>query len=269
MTDFPGEHVDVHGHPTWLHRSGDGAETVLLLHGGLSCSDDLLGALAEPLGSSYALAAFDRKGHGWTADTDEPFSYESMAEEVIGVVELLGGPVHLVGWSDGGIAALLVSRRRPDLVGRQVLIGANFHHDGIDLGDAADIVDDVDVDGPSAREYGRRSPDGTAHYPSVHEKFMAMARTEPTLAVADLAAVATPTLVVAGDDDLVRLDHTVALYESLPESQLAIVPGTSHAVPLEKPALVARLITDFLRGPVPPVTAISVRRAGRSSALLG
>jgi len=250
-----GEYVNVAGHPTWLHRCGSGSETVLLLHGGLSCSEELLGALEEPLGSAYELVAFDRKGHGRTADTEEPFHYESMADEVTAVIGLLGGPVHLVGWSDGGIAALLASRRRPDLVRRQVLIGANFHHDGIVLGEDLAPTEEM------AESYGRRSPDGRDHFPVVFEKFSAMARTEPTLTSEDLAAVSTPRLVLVGDDDLVALRHTADLFEGLPAGQLAVVPGASHAVPLEKPTLVARLIIEFLQGPVPPVTALPVRRA--------
>jgi pimeloyl-ACP methyl ester carboxylesterase len=53
----------------------------------------------------------------------------------------------------------------------------------------------------------------------------------------------------------------VTLYEALPAGQLAVVPGASHAVPLEKPTLVGQLILDFIRGPVPPRTALPIRRA--------
>lgn len=253
-----GEYVDINGHRTWLHESGSGAETALLLHGGMSCSEDLLGCLEQPLAAAYRVAAFDRIGHGRTADTQAPFHYESMAEEVVGVIEHLGDPVHLVGWSDGGIAALLASRRRPDLVSRQVLIGVNFHHDGV-------VLDGLD-EGDEALQlmaagYADRSPDGAEHFPVVYEKFARMTRTEPTLTVEDLATIGTPTLVLVGDDDLIALDHTVALYEGLPEAQLAIVPGTSHAVPLEKPELVNRLLLDFLAAELPPQTLLPVRRA--------
>lgn len=258
MADRTARYVDVDGHPTWLSRSGAGEETVLLLHGGLSSSEEILRALEEPLvASSYEVAAFDRAGHGRTRDTGEPFHYESMADEVIGVVEQLGAPVHLVGWSDGGIAALLASRRRPDLIGRQVLIGANFHHDGIALDDADAGSSLAEA---TAEAYGRLSPDGRDHFPAVLDKFLTMARTEPTLTIDDLGAVVTPTLVLVGDDDMVALGHTVALYEALPAGQLAVVPGSSHAVPLEKPGLVARLVLDFLQGPVPPPTWLPVRR---------
>lgn len=258
MAHHTNEYVDINGHATWVHRSGVGDETILLLHGGMSCSDDILEALEGPLALSHEVVAFDRKGHGYTADTDEPFHYESMADEVIGVVERLGRPVHIVGWSDGGIAALLTSRRRPDLVQRQVLIGSNFHHDGIVL---TGIEEGSELSGLLAEAYGRRSPDGADHFPVVFAKFVTMARSEPTLTREDLQGIGTPTLVLTGDDDMVSLDHTVSLYTALPAGQLAIVPGASHAVPLEKPTLVGQLILDFIRGPVPPRTALPIRRA--------
>jgi pimeloyl-ACP methyl ester carboxylesterase len=255
-----GEYVDVLGHATWVHRGAGSGETVLLLHGGLSCSEDLLPVLEQPLAQEFAVAAFDRRGHGRTADTDAAFHYAAMAREVVAVIEHLdAGPLHLVGWSDGGISALLVALERPDLVARQVLIGTNFHHDGIvDTGD--EPGEESPLGAAMRHAYAERSPDGAEHYPVVEQKFELMARTEPTLTVADLAGVSAPTLVLAGDDDMVRLDHTAALYQALPAGQLGIVPGASHALPVEKPDLVARLITDFLHGPVPPRTAMPVRR---------
>lgn len=253
-----GEYVDVDGHPTWVTETGSGTETLLLLHGGTSCSDDVLACLGGPLGERYRVVAFDRRGHGHTADTDEPFHYESMADEVVGVLEtVIGGPALVVGWSDGGIASLLAARKRPDLVTRQALVGANFHHDGIALGN---LGSDDDFGEYARQSYAERSPDGPDHFAVVMAKFLQLARTEPELSIDDLASIATPTLVLAGDDDLVRLDHTVALYEALPEAQLAILPGASHAAPVERPAEVASTIVGFFERPVPPVTAMPVRR---------
>jgi pimeloyl-ACP methyl ester carboxylesterase len=51
---------------------------------------------------------------------------------------------------------------------------------------------------------------------------------------------------MAGDDDLVAVEHLEAMRAGVQDGQLAIVPGTSHALPLEKTDLVARLICDFL-----------------------
>lgn len=251
--------IDIDGVSTWVDVRGSGGETVVLLHGGLGNSDDLLDSIGGGLEPHFRVVAFDRRGHGYTADTDEPFHYDDMATHAIGVLEHLDASptVHLVGWSDGGIVAMLVALRRPDLVGRLVLIGANFHHEGIlepDMGDEA-------AGGVMLERYAKRSPDGPEHFAVVMEKAMVMFATEPTLTADDLRRLEHPTLVLVGDDDVVRLDHTVALYEALPAGRLGVVPGASHLVVFERPRLVAELITEFLESPEPPETMVPVRRA--------
>ena len=105
-----GEYVEINGHPTWIQDTGQGTP-VLVLHGGFSNGDGLFDVFAR-LAEEYRLVAFDRRGHGRTADTDAPFHYSDMAAETISVLEHLGGETaHLVGFSDGGIIALL-SRSR-------------------------------------------------------------------------------------------------------------------------------------------------------------
>src|SRR3954453_4012043 len=191
------DYVDINGHPTWVHTSGqqgDNAETVLVLHGGLSNSDELLGSLGATIGERWRVVAFDRRGHGRTSDTERPFHYDDMATETIGVLEtVVRGPAHLVGWSDGGIVALLVALRRPELVRRLVLIGANFHFNGLR---PLDIGPDSAVFAMIKAAYAERSPDGAEHFDTVAEKSIDMFANEPTLAVADLAHIAAPALVL-------------------------------------------------------------------------
>ena len=175
-----GERIVIGGHPTWVDDRGDrGAETVLLLHGGLSNSDTIMEALAAPLLDRYRVVGFDRRGHGYTADVGGPFHYDDMATDTIGVLEqVVGGPAHVVGWSDGGIIGLLVAMRRPELVRRLVTIGANFHHDGmmdIDFGESTSLGQEM------FEEYAERSPDGAEHFGGLFERFMVMVATEPTL----------------------------------------------------------------------------------------
>lgn len=254
-----GGYVDIAGHPTWTTELGSGAETVLLLHGGLSCSDLLLDSIGVILAERYRVAAFDRRGHGRTADSEAPFHYEDMADEAIAVIEdVVGGRTHVVGWSDGGIVGLLVARRRPDLVDRLVAIGANYRYEG------NHEMGQDDEPSPAmqriASDYAERSPDGPGHFDVVLQKTFAMFATEPTLTVDDLRGVVAPTLVLVGDDDLPMLTHTVSLYEALPAGQLAVLPGASHFVILERPAQVASLIIDFLGQEQPPKTLMPFLR---------
>lgn len=250
-------YTDIGGHRTWFADSGGAGEPVLMLHGGISDSEMLVDPLEPALGERFRILAFDRRGHGRTADTDGAFHYDDMATETIAAtLKLIGGPAHLVGWSDGGNVALLVALRRPDLVRSLVLIGANYHFNGnmpMAPGDGSEPKMLRD-------RYADRSPDGEEHFATVFKKSRAMWAAEPTLTTDDLRRISAPALVLVGDDDLLTLAHTASLYESLPLGQLAVVPGASHAVVLEKPDLVGSLIGDFLSAPGKPETYLPVRR---------
>jgi pimeloyl-ACP methyl ester carboxylesterase len=242
----------------WHSVEGDG-DPVLLLHGGLSDST-AWGSQAPALTEGHRVFLVDRRGHGKTPDTDAPFSYEDMAAETIEFLEqVVGGPAALVGWSDGAIVALFVSMERPDLVPRQVLIGGSFHYDGLMPG--FDMGDDPTAEHAAIFKmmYEAVAVD-PSHWPEFFIKTMKLWREQPTLTVEDVAKVSVPTLVLVGDDDAMTLEHTVAMFEALQEAQLAVVPGTSHVLALEKPELVNRLILDFLAETGPPVTMVPIRR---------
>jgi len=255
-------YTDIGGHRTWFADSGGAGEPVLLLHGGLSDSELLLEPLEPALADRYRILAFDRRGHGRTADTEAAFHYDDMATETVAAIDkLIGDRAHLVGWSDGAIVALLVALRRPELIHSLVLIGANYHFEGNvptePGGSGFKIIKE---------RYAERSPDGADHFAVVFKKSLAMFATEPTLITDDLRRITAPALVMVGDDDLMTLTHTASLYESLPHGHLAVVPGTSHAVILEKPEYVGQLIRDFLSAPGTPETYFPVRRKPRDGA---
>ena len=141
-----------------------------------------------------------------------------------------------------------------------MLISAAFHHSG------QVAVDEIDVDQVVAAfgaSYGEISPDGEDHYAVVVRKEIEMDQREPTLEVSDLAGVTARTLVMTSDDDLITLEHTVALYRGITNAELAVVPGTSHFLTQEKPDVTTRMVVDFLgTEPITPIAA--VRRAHRA-----
>ncbi|MEU8899128.1 alpha/beta hydrolase [Nocardia sp. NPDC048505] len=242
---------------TWYDEHGAG-EPVLLSHGGFV--DSRMFDAALPLLADFQVYRADRRGHGRTADVAGPFSYDAMAADTIAFLDtVVGRPAHLVGYSDGGIVALLVALRRPDLVGKLVAISANFHHEGLVPGVLDGFADEEPMRRLAGR-YGEVSPDGADHFPVVADKVLAMATGQPTLTAADLGDIGARTLVLAADDDAVTLEHTIALYRAIPNSELSIVPGTSHLLVVEKPEEVYRLAGDFLRSG-PPHTWQPLRRA--------
>ena len=246
--------IELDGHPTWVRDSGGDGPIMLLLHGGLVGSETNFSEMLPHLGSEHRMVMFDRRGHGRTADGDGPFSYASMAAETAALIDHLDrGPVRAVGYSDGGNLLLNLATTRPELLEAMVLIGANYHHEGL-WPAVVEAMEGMAQGEAMAAAYAAVSPDGAEHWPVVADKSMAMFRTEPTWSAEDLRVIQTPTLVVAGDDDLTPLSHSCSLYEALPKGQLAIVPGASHAVGWEKPELLGSLITAFLANPEPSRT---------------
>jgi pimeloyl-ACP methyl ester carboxylesterase len=80
----------------------------------------------------------------------------------------------------------------------------------------------------------------------VFEKWLSLWQEGPGLAVSDLAKISAPMLVMQGDHDGVRVEHSAEIARTVPDAQLAVLPGTSYSAPLEKPDLVNLILLEFL-----------------------
>jgi pimeloyl-ACP methyl ester carboxylesterase len=85
------------------------------------------------------------------------------------------------------------------------------------------------------------------------------AQEERGLSLGDLERITSSTLVMGSDDDIIHLEHTIALYRGIGRAQLVVVPGTSHLLLLEKPELCVSLVADFLTG-ADPKPLMTIRR---------
>jgi pimeloyl-ACP methyl ester carboxylesterase len=243
---FVGEYVNAGGVRTYYEVYGEG-EPLVLLHGGLATAESWV-MQVPALAEGYRVYVPERRGHGRTPDAAGPITYEMMAADTAAFLDATGtGAANLVGWSDGAVVGMLVALRRPELVRKLVVIGQYFNFEG-EVPEFRAMIDFWGTDLPEALHevYDRVSPDGPEHFPVVLEKMMRMWREEPDLAFSELAGVRAPVLLMQGDDDIVKVEHSAALAATLPEAQLAVVPGSSHMAPLEKPVLVNQLILDFL-----------------------
>lgn len=171
------------------------------------------------------------------------------------IESVIGQPVYLLGNSDGAVVALMVARLRPDLVRRLVFVAGVFHREGWEEG-----VLDGEPPAFLKRSYDEISPDGIGHYDVVVAKLAAMHAREPGLTRTDLHQIAPRTLVMVGDDDQVRLEHAIEMYRHLPDAELAVVPGTSHGLLVEKPGLCHLIIAEFMTKD-PVQTLAPIRRA--------
>jgi pimeloyl-ACP methyl ester carboxylesterase len=233
----------------WHQVAGEG-DPVILLHGALSSAADWGGQFQPLVDAGFRVYAPERHGHGHSADVTDEFHYETMADETIVYLDdIVGGQAHVVGWSDGGVVAFLVALKRPDLVGRIVVLGQYLNSAGRNTGGILDSFDDIDSDIVQflRADYAEISPDGNDHFPVVFAKTTTMIASEPEMDLSVLADVSAPTLVMQGDHDEVTVQHSLDIVAQLPNARLAVLPGT-HLIPIETPDVVNPVIINFLKG---------------------
>jgi pimeloyl-ACP methyl ester carboxylesterase len=240
-------YVEVGGLRTWHEVQGEG-RPVVLLHGGFAGASSWAAQAPVLARSGFRVHVPERRGHAHTPDVEGPLTYGVMADDTLDYLEqVVGGPAHLVGWSDGAVVALLAAQRRPDLADRLVLIGQYYNSSGKVTGGLDDQLraGGDQVMGFLRAEYDQVSPDGPDHFPVVYAKMLQMLATEPELDLGSLATVNAPTLVLQGDRDEVTLEHGAAVAAALPQGRLAVLPGT-HLLPMENPEVVNALLLWFL-----------------------
>jgi len=151
-------------------------------------------------------------------------------------------PVRLVGWSDGGNISLEIASTHPSSVDRVAVMGANLSPDRSAVHSWA--VDWVlgfsqEIDAKIA------AGDTEQNWQALKQQFYLL-RELPDMSLEELASIEAPVLVMAGDQDIIRGEHTLLIYQTLPRAHLAIFPGETHFTPATDPALFNATVERFM-----------------------
>jgi pimeloyl-ACP methyl ester carboxylesterase len=205
----------IHGHRIYYASSGNGP-TMLLLHGGGDSGEHSFERQLDVFAAHHRIVAPDQVGQGRTPDVSGPLSYTAMMEDTATLLAKLKlKHVDVVGFSDGGILALMLSIRHPELVRRIVVSGVNIAPEGLNPEDLDDL---------RANQIPKPK--------TIDEKLAKLWLTSPTdseLNLKLLSQIAQPTLVISGDRDAITLEHTLTIFHALPNAELCVLPGTDHA----------------------------------------
>jgi pimeloyl-ACP methyl ester carboxylesterase len=241
-----------------IHGSG---QPLVLLHGNLSAIGTSFGKVLPQLAATRRIIAVEQQGHGHTADIDRPFSIAQWAQDTTALLRHLGiEQADFFGYSSGGAVALEIALRSPALVRKLVLAGGtSYSRDGFypELLAAGESMKPEDLDGsPFQQEYARIAPH-PEHWHRLVAKIADLDRASGDWSGEALASIKAPALLIIGDSDIVRPEHTVAMFRllgggvpgdlvGLPRSQLAILPGTMHVTLVDRAEWLVSMIEAFL-----------------------
>lgn len=246
-----GQYAEVNGLRMYYETHGpaaSGRPTLVLLHGGSSTIDLSFARVLPLLAADRRMLAIEQQGHGHTADIDRPLSYAQMADDTAALLgQLRMGKIDCLGFSDGGNVALQLAIRHPDAVRRLVVAGASVRLDAL-TPDSLGFIKSATGDTwppPVKAAYMRVAPD-PKHWDAFITKVKRLWLETPDWPESQIRAIHTPVLLMYGDHDDIRLEHAALLQGLIADSQLAVLPGTSHFLMVEQPTWVSTMAINFL-----------------------
>lgn len=229
----PGHTFTHDGIKLYYEVSGTG-EPLLLIHGNGGSTFDLAPQAAY-FRTKYRVIAMDSRDHGKSADSPGPLTYEKMADDQAALLDHLKvGPAYVLGWSDGGIEALLLAMRHPEKVKKLAAMAANLNPSDKALHPDAVALIKTMVAAPQTKR---------------EAKVTEMMLHEPNIDPRQLEAITVPALILAADHDVIADEHTLEIFHHLPNSQLCIFPNATHTISFDDPALFNATVERFFRTP--------------------
>lgn len=221
--------------------------SLLILHGAIGASSQLK-AIAEKLSVHYEVHLFEFPGHGGKELPDKPFSIQLFSAAVLNYIQENNlQQLTIFGYSMGGYVAMYLAKYNPEFINRIITLGTKFHWDEatankeIKMLDAAAIAAKVPAFATTLEKMHAPN-DWKDVLQRTADMLVEMGRDNP-LKPEDYKEIKIPSLIMLGDrDKMVTLEETVTIYKTLPDAQMAMLPGTPHPVEQVDPGLVSYFI---------------------------
>ncbi len=236
-----GKYYKIRGINIYTEQYGSG-KPLLLLHGN-GGSIASMAAIIPYFSRQYKVIALDSRAQGKSTDNGDSLSFEMMADDNAALLDQMHiDSAYLIGWSDGAIVALVLAMRHPTKVIKLAATGANLWPDSTALM-------------PSVWK------DAKTYYDSLHLTSFATAREKndwklfmldwlyPNIDLSALQNISCPSLIIGGDHDVIRTEHTIMIYQNIPKAYLWILPNSSHGTFIEHTDEFYKKVSEFFRTP--------------------
>ncbi len=234
--DSVGKYANINGVKLYYETYGQG-EPLLLLHGN-SQSINCFQLQIPDFAKKFKVIAVDTRGQGKSTEDGKRYTYDLFAEDMNAFLDYLKlDSVNVVGWSDGGNTGLIMAMRYPKKIKKLVTMGANIFIDKtvIDKSIFNEINDRINELGKSNNDQSENA-----------KRLLCMLLTEPDHKAKELNSIKCPVLVMAGEKDLIKENHTKLIAKNIAGSTLLIAKNETHEFPFNNPASFNKIVIDFL-----------------------
>jgi len=236
-----GKFYNIRGFKMYAETYGQGAP-LLIIHGNGGSIRDFIYQIPY-FEKKYKVIIADSRAQGNSADSGDTLTYEMMADDYAALLDAMKiDSADVIGWSDGGINALLLAIRHPDKVKKLASTGANL------VPDTTAVPKEVwDIALPTylaLKEKTQKTPREKDQY-----KLMRLLAEQPHISLSDLQKISCPSLIIGGDHDVIKPEHTLLIYKNIPNAYLWILPNSGHSTPVFYKDEFNRVVDSFFSTP--------------------
>jgi pimeloyl-ACP methyl ester carboxylesterase len=219
-----GKFYDIRGFKMYCEVYGSG-QPLLIIHGNGGSINNFIYQIPY-FSQHYKVIIADSRAQGRSEDKKDSLTYEMMADDYAALLDAMHiDSANVIGWSDGGINGLLLAIRHPEKVKRLAVTGANL------VPDTTAVPQEIwnmvtPALGSLKKKTNLTDPEKT------QLKLLRLLVEQPHISLSQLHTISCPTLVMGGDHDVIKTEHTMLIYKNIPRSYLWILPASGHSTPI-------------------------------------
>jgi pimeloyl-ACP methyl ester carboxylesterase len=239
-----GKYAKVNNIKMYYEIYGKG-EPLVLIHGNGESIKSMKNQI-DYFSKYYKVIVADSRGHGKSELGNVELTYEQMANDWASLLTYLKiDSANIIGWSDGGIIGLLMAIHHKQKVKMLAAMGANLQPDSTAVYPWA--INWVKQNRIKINEMIAKG-DTTENW-ELQSQYFNLLDEQPNIPLEDLHKITAPVLVLAGDKDVIKEEHTVLIYQNIPKAQLCIFPAATHMIPVVNPIKFNTTVYEFFSKP--------------------
>jgi len=236
-----GKYYNIRGFKMYVEVYGQG-KPLLFIHGNGGSINNFTKQIPY-FSQKYKVIIADSRSQGKSADPSDSLSYEMMADDYAALLDAMKiDSAYVVGWSDGGINGLLMAIRHPEKVKKLAITGANLRPDTTAV--PQEIWDMVTPMYSGLKDKPDKNEMEKGGY-----KLLKLLVENPHIPLSDLQKISCTTLVIGGDHDVIKEEHTMEIYKNIPQAYLWILPNSGHSTPIVYSAEFNSKVDAFFKKP--------------------